>query len=130
MAKIRNGTGSAKRAVADAALDDLIGDAKGPAEFSALVRQLQKRLAERMLAGELTEYLVMRRARRRPTSRGITVMGTSATTVLTESGAAPLDIPRDREGTFTPQLVPKRVRRLPQFDEECALTLRARRVGA
>ena len=128
MANTRKGTGSAERAVADAALDALIGDAKGPAEFSALVRQLQKRLAERMLAGELTEHLGYAPGTEKPAAQGNHRNGTSAKTVLTESGALPLAIPRDRDGSFAPQLVPKGVRRLPQFDEN-VLSLYARGVS-
>src|SRR5215208_6409153 len=45
--------------------------------------------------------------------------------VLTEDGAIPLAIPRDRAGTFAPQLVPKNARRLPKFDET-VLSLYAR----
>ena len=41
----------------DAALDALIGDTKTPEDLSMLFRQLQKRLAERILAGELTDHL-------------------------------------------------------------------------
>ncbi len=41
---------------------------------------------------------------------------TSPKTVLTENGPIPLAIPRDREGSFVPQLVPKNARRLPKFD--------------
>lgn len=40
-----------------AALDALIGDAKSPEDFVVLMRAIQKRLAERMLAGELTAHL-------------------------------------------------------------------------
>jgi len=39
--------------------------------------------------------------------------GTTPKTVLTEDGAIPLAIPRDRAGTFEPVLVPKNARRLP-----------------
>ena len=45
--------------------------------------------------------------------------------MLTDGDALTLDIPRDRAGTFTPQLVPKHVRRLPGFDQK-VLSLYAR----
>jgi putative transposase len=51
--------------------------------------------------------------------------GTTAKTVLTESGALPLEIPRDRESSFAPLFVPKGVRRLPDFDQK-VLSLYAR----
>ena len=51
--------------------------------------------------------------------------GTTPKTVLTDTGALPLAIPRDRVGSFTPQFVPKGVRRLPGFDQK-VLSLYAR----
>jgi putative transposase len=51
--------------------------------------------------------------------------GTTPKTVLTDDGALPLAIPRDRAGTFTPAFVPKGVRRLPGFDQK-VLSLYAR----
>jgi len=43
--------------------------------------------------------------------------GVSEETVLTEAGDVPLNVPRDRQGTFTPRLVPKGQRRLGGLDE-------------
>lgn len=43
--------------------------------------------------------------------------GTSPKTVTTEIGQIELDVPRERAGTFEPQIVPKRKRRLTGFDE-------------
>ena len=43
--------------VVDVALDALIGDTRTPEDLSALFRQLQKYLVERIPAGELTEHL-------------------------------------------------------------------------
>jgi putative transposase len=44
--------------------------------------------------------------------------GTSPKTILGDMGKLPLDIPRDRQGTFDPQLIPKHQRRLVGFDEK------------
>jgi transposase-like protein len=43
--------------------------------------------------------------------------GYTSKTVTTEVGPVTIDVPRDREGSFTPQIVPKRQRRLAGFDE-------------
>ncbi len=99
-----------------AALDALIGDTKTPEDLAALFRFMQKRLAERILAGELTEHLGYAAGEPKPAGQTNHRNGTTPKTVLTESGALPLEIPRDREGSFQPQLVPTGVRRLPQFD--------------
>jgi putative transposase len=44
--------------------------------------------------------------------------GTSPKTIQGDMGKLPLDIPRDRQGTFEPQLIPKHQRRLAGFDEK------------
>ena len=109
----------------EAALDALIGETKSPEALSALFRQMQKRLAERILAGELTEHLGYAPGEEKPAAQTNHRNGSTPKTVLTESGALPLEIPRDRDGSFAPQLVPKGVRRLPQFDAN-VLSLYAR----
>jgi putative transposase len=100
----------------EAALDALIGDTKTPEGLSALFRKMQKRLAERILAAELTEHLGYAPGEDKPGAQPNYRNGSTPKTVFTESGALPLEIPRDRDGSFAPQLVPKGVRRLPQFD--------------
>jgi putative transposase len=111
----------------EAALDALIGDTKTPEDLSALFRHMQKRLAERILATELTDHLGYAPGMEKPAAQANHRNGTTPKTVLTGTGALALDIPRDRAGTFTPQLVPKGVRRLPQFDAN-VLSLYARGV--
>ena len=128
MAQTRGKAGSKQRELEDAALDALLGegsDPTNPTELGAVFRRLQKRLAERMLAGELTEHLGYAPGEEKPAAQENYRNGTTPKTVLTDAGALPLDIPRDREGTFAPQLVPKGVRRLPQFDAN-VLSLYAR----
>jgi putative transposase len=113
---------------APAALDALIGDARSPEDFTAVMRALQKRLAEGMLAGALTAQLGDRPSEEKPAGQTNHRNGATPKTVLTETGAVPLDIPRDREGSFRPQLVPTGVCRLPQFDAN-VLSLYARGVS-
>jgi putative transposase len=108
-----------------AALDALIGDAKTPDDVDALFRQMKKALMERMLNGELTHHLGYAPGQLKPAGQANHRNGTTPKTVLTEDGAIPLAIPRDRAGTFEPQLVPKNVRRLPRFDQN-VLSLYAR----
>jgi transposase-like protein len=109
-------------------LDALIGDAKSPEDFVVLMRAIQKRLAERMLAGELTAHLGYGPGEAKPAEQTNHRNGTTPKTVLTDTGAVPLEIPRDRDGSFRPQLVPTGVRRLPQFDAN-VLSLYARGVS-
>jgi transposase-like protein len=108
-----------------AALDALIGDARTADDVDALFRQMKKALMERILGAELTHHLGYAPGEPKPVAQPNHRNGTTPKTVVTEDGALPLAIPRDRAGTFAPQLVPKGVRRLPRFDQN-VLSLYAR----
>lgn len=107
------------------ALDALLAGRQTPAELDALFRQMKKALMERALSGELTHHLGYPAGEAKPAGQTNHRNGTTPKTVLTEDGAIPLAIPRDRAGTFEPVLVPKNARRLPRFDER-VLSLYAR----
>jgi transposase-like protein len=107
------------------ALDALIGEAKTPAEVDELFRRMKKALMERILKGELTHHLGYAPGEEKPEAQPNHRNGSTPKTVLTEDGALPLAIPRDRAGTFEPVLVPKNARRLPRFDQN-VLSLYAR----
>jgi len=89
------------------------------------VKQLTKRVVERALRAELTAHLGY--APHAPEGRGSgnARNGSSAKTVQTAHGDLPLQVPRDRQGSFEPVLIPKRQRRLEGFDEK-VLALYAR----
>jgi transposase-like protein len=108
-----------------AAIDALLGGRQTMAELDELFRQMKKHLMERALSGELTHHLGYGRGEAKPAEQTNHRNGTTPKTVLTEDGALPLAIPRDREGTFEPVLVPKNARRLPKFDQH-VLSLYAR----
>jgi len=99
-----------------AALDRLLGERRGVEALDELFRQMKKALMERALAGELTHHLGYGPGEAKPADQPNHRNGTTPKTVLTADGAIPLAIPRDRAGTFEPQLVPKNARRLPRFD--------------
>jgi transposase-like protein len=100
-----------------AALDALLGERRTLGEVDELFRQMKKALMERALAGELTHHLGYGPGEAKPADQPNHRNGTTPKTVLTEEGALPLAIPRDRAGTFAPRLVPKNARRLPRFDQ-------------
>ena len=100
-----------------AALDALLGQRRTIGEVDELFRQMKKALMERALAGELTHHLGYAPGEAKPADQPNHRNGTTPKTVLTEEGAIPLAIPRDRAGTFAPQLIPKNARRLPRFDQ-------------
>jgi transposase-like protein len=117
-----------KRPVVDpqetAALEVLLAQVKTPAQLEVVFQRLKQRMVEQVLQAELTEHLGYPPGEGRGPA-GNARNGTSAKTVLTDEGALPLAIPRDRAGTFTPAFVPKGVRRLPGFDAK-VLSLYAR----
>jgi len=102
--------------ISDEMLDQLIGD-RDPQELfhsEELFVDLKRRLAERMLAAEIDHHLAQ------PTEQeaGNTRNGHHHKTVLTEMHAMPVDVPRDRLGSFEPRLIEKYSRRLDGFDEK------------
>jgi putative transposase len=81
-----------------------------------LLAQLTKRLVEAALEGEITDHLGY--ACHDPAGRdgGNSRNGHRTKTVLTEVGPVSIDVPRDRDGSFTPTIVKKRQRRLSGVD--------------
>ncbi|HET6915546.1 MAG TPA: IS256 family transposase [Acidimicrobiales bacterium] len=83
-----------------------------------LLKQLTKTVLETSLNEEMTEHLGYEKHDSAGAGTGNIRNGTRSKTVLTEhSGAVEIDVPRDRQGTFTPQIVKKRQRRLSGVDE-------------
>jgi transposase-like protein len=83
-----------------------------------LLKQLTKMVLETALNQEMTEHLGHEKHGRPAAGAGNVRNGTRAKTVLTEaSGQVGIEVPRDREGTFEPQIVRKRQRRLTGVDE-------------
>jgi putative transposase len=83
-----------------------------------LLKQLTKTVLETSLNEELTEHLGYEKHDPTGAGSGNIRNGTRAKTVLTEhSGPVQIDVPRDRAGTFEPQIVRKRQRRLSGVDE-------------
>lgn len=112
------------------AIDNLIKGLdlkKGTELFGAngLVKQLTKRLVERALEAEMEEHLGYPKGERGEEPKANPRNGTSTKRVKTEDGELEIAVPRDRNGTFTPQLVKKRQTRLDGFDEK-VLSLYAR----
>jgi len=107
------------------ALDAPLGDARTAEDVDVLFRQMKKALMERILGAELTHHLGYAPGDPKPDTQPNHRHGSTPKTVVSEDGALPLAIPRDRAGTFAPQLVAKGVRRLPRFDQN-VLSLYAR----
>ena len=83
-----------------------------------LLKQLTKTVLETALNQEMAEHLGHDKHGPAGNEAGNVRNGTRPKTVLTEaSGQVPVEVPRDRQGTFEPQIVKKRQRRLTGVDE-------------
>src|SRR5688572_2033695 len=88
------------------------------ADVDAIMRRFKKAIVERMLGGEMTHHLGYQPGGSKPAETTNHRNGSSGKTVLTDDGPLDLAMPRDREGTFEPQLIPKHVRRFTGFDDK------------
>lgn len=105
----------------DALLDELLRGCAEPKDIlgeHGLLKQLQKRLFERALQGEMTTHLGYEPHAPEGHGSGNSRNGKAKKTVQTEAGQFEIEVPRDREGSFEPQLVKKRQRRLSGFDDK------------
>jgi len=82
-----------------------------------VLAELTKRILERGLAEELSDHLGYEPGDPAGRGSGNNRNGTTPKKVFTEVGAIDLDIPRDRNGSFEPKLVPKGTTRLAKFNE-------------
>jgi putative transposase len=95
--------------------------AEGPltaAEIETATRRLKKALIERALGAELSHHLGYAPGTPKPPETANHRNGTSEKTVLTDDGAVDIAVPRDRQGTFEPVLIPKHERRFTGFDDK------------
>ena len=107
----------------------LVGDAQRqglPVDGEGgLLAELTRLVLESALEGEITDHLGYDKHTKGASADGNARNGTRSKTVLTKAGPVTIDVPRDRAGTFTPQVVGKRQRRLGSI-EDIVLSLSAR----
>jgi putative transposase len=104
----------------DELIDNLLKDYKKPEDLigeNGLLKQLTKRLLERAMAAELTEHVGYEAHDAEGRNSGNSRNGKSAKTVKGTFGTVPIEVPRDRNGTFEPQIVGKHQTRFTGFDE-------------
>ena len=86
--------------------DDFLKQFKSGEELSNFLKQLQKRGLEKMLEGELDSHLDYKKSQR--SIEGNTRNGYSQKKVRSSYGEDSIKVPRDRDGSFNPMIVPKR----------------------
>lgn len=114
--------------IAPELLDQLLANYSKPEDLTGengLFKQLKKALIERALGAELTEHLGYQKGDPAGRGSGNSRNGTSPKTLLTEDGEIAIAVPRDRAGSFEPQLVAKGQTRFDGFDDKI-LSLYAR----
>jgi putative transposase len=103
----------------DAALDELLKGHR-PQDIlneGGLVQELNRRLIERALEGEMTDHLGYEKHAPEGRDRGNSRNGKTSKRLKTGEADVEIDVPRDRDSSFEPLLVPKGSRRLPGFDD-------------
>ncbi len=104
-------------ALPEALLDELVKGPMTPAEVQDLMLAFNKALIERAMGAEMSMHLGYRPGQPRPSEQTNERNGASGKTVITERGPVRVDLPRDRDGSFEPILIPKHERRFTGFDE-------------
>jgi len=105
--------------ISDKVLDELLGEARTESELlgkDGIIKTLTKRLVERMLESEMDHHLGYSKHASSGNNSGNSRNGSSDKQVILEDGKIEIEVPRDRNSSFTPQLIEKRKSRLLGID--------------
>jgi putative transposase len=100
-------------------IDNLLKNYKKPEDLigeNGLLKQLTKQLLERAMAAEMTEHVGYDKHNAAGNNSGNSRNGKSAKTIKGTFGELALETPRDRNGTFEPQIIEKHQTRFTGFD--------------
>ncbi len=121
-------TAAKKKATSPDLIDQLLAGCQTPEDpngVHGLLKQLTKAVVERALQAEMAAHLGHDKHEPVANTVGNTRNGSSRKTLKGEFGELPIEIPRDRQGSFEPQLIPKHQTRWTGFDDKI-LSLYAR----
>ena len=99
-------------------LEELIPGPVTKEQFEDIFQNFKKAFIERALKAEMDHHLGYGPGQAKPEGGTNHRNGSSAKTVLTDAGSLRIEVPREREGTFEPQLIGKHERRLTGFDDK------------
>jgi putative transposase len=100
-------------------LDELIAGSRGQLMGEqGLLKELTRRLLERMLEGELSHHLGYEKHDPVGYGTGNSRNGKSRKTLKGEEGEVTIEVPRDRQATFEPKIVEKHQTRFDGFDDK------------
>jgi transposase-like protein len=83
-----------------------------------LIKQLTGRILQRALEAEMTEHLGYEKNSNAGDNSGNNRNGHTEKTVLLENQSTTIEVPRDRNGTFEPVIIPKHEKRVPLFNDQ------------
>lgn len=109
------------REIPDELIDQLLGEYQGPEQLTGpegLINQLRKRLIERAAGAELTSHLGYQPGQEPPDGQANRRNGGSRKTLRTVDGKVEVELPRDRDASFEPRIVPKHARSFDGFDDQ------------
>jgi putative transposase len=107
--------------IKDELLEELLKDYKNPEDLlgkDGLLKELTKRLLEKAMESELTHHLGYEKHSPAGKKSGNSRNGKSAKTLKGDFGEMPIEVPRDRNGDFNPQIIPKHQTRFSGFDDK------------
>jgi hypothetical protein len=99
-------------------IDQFVTGPMTPEAVQAASMAFKKALIARALGAELSHHLGYQPGATRPEDSGNHRNGVSGKTALTEDGPVRIEVPRDRDGSFEPLLIPKHERRFTGFDDK------------
>jgi putative transposase len=119
--KVKTAAASGKAALPQLSaqmLEELIPGPVTKEQFEDIFQNFKKAFIERALSAEMTHHLGFEAGQAKPDGTTNGRNGSSAKTVITDSGSVRIDVPRERHGSFEPQLIGKHERRLTGFDDK------------
>ena len=102
-------------------IDELLKDYDGPESFwgeSGLFADLKRRIVERSLDAEMDDHLGYSKHDPKGNNSGNSRNGRGKKTVIIDSDQVELTPPRDRNGNFEPQLIPKGKKYFKGFNDK------------
>ena len=99
-------------------LDEALKEYRGPQDLEEIFKEFKKAVLERALGAELSQHLGYGKGEDKPEHQTNHRNGASGKRILTDQGRLEIEVPRDRESSFEPQLIKKGERRFSGFDDK------------
>jgi len=99
-------------------LDQLVKGPMTQGDLETMFRSLKKAVIERAMGAELSDHLGYEPGDAKPEGQSNQRNGASGKTVITDDGPVRIEVPRDRDGSYEPQIIGKHERRFTGFDQK------------